>query len=122
MEEFSQERAIYLQIADYGAQRVLDGDWAEGVRVPSARELSVQMAVNRLTVMRAYEHLTAAGVLEPRRGAGYYVSADAREKVRQARREEFFARRLPEVFAEMRRLGVTIQDVAARWVGEQPSW
>jgi GntR family transcriptional regulator len=47
-----------------------------GDRLPSVRELARELAVNQNTVLRAYEKLTADGLLERRHGAGTYVSDD----------------------------------------------
>ena len=45
-------------------------------RLPATRELSKALGVSRVTVSLAYEQLTAEGYLEPRPGAGTFVSAD----------------------------------------------
>lgn len=46
-----------------------------GARVPSIRALARTLGVSPFTVAEAYERLTAAGAIEPRRGSGYYVRA-----------------------------------------------
>lgn len=112
---FNTDTPIYRQIADFCITRILSGAWMPGQKVPSVRELAVQMAVNTHTVLKAFEFLQAHNLIEPRRGMGYYLAEDARERVNQLRREEFFDRRLSYLFDEMDMLGIDIADVVTRW-------
>lgn len=50
--DFEKKDAIYLQIADLICERILAGDWVEGERIPSVRELAVDLEVNPNTLMR----------------------------------------------------------------------
>ena len=53
--EFSQSQAIYLQIADFVCEKILLKEWPPESRIPSVRELAVQLEVNPNTVMRTFE-------------------------------------------------------------------
>lgn len=114
MMEFSQDKPIYRQIIDSCYARILSGRWQQGERVPSVRELAVEVAVNTHTVLKAYEFLQSHGIIVARRGLGFYLAPDAVEQVNAARREEFFAVTLPAVAAEMKLLGISIEEVAER--------
>ncbi|MBT9385238.1 PLP-dependent aminotransferase family protein [Pseudooceanicola sp. CBS1P-1] len=48
-----------------------------GDRMPSIRGLAAQMQVSPSTVVEAYDRLTAEGLLQPRRGAGFFVTRAA---------------------------------------------
>ena len=50
-------QAIYLQIADYVCEKVLLKEWLAEDKIPSVRELAVQLEVNPNTVARTYEFL-----------------------------------------------------------------
>lgn len=113
--EFSSNKPIYRQIADYAFARILGGEWQQGARVPSVRELAVTLAVNNNTVLKAMDFLQDQGVIYPRRGMGFYLADDARERVTATRRREFFADTLPAMFAEMEMLGISIGDIADAW-------
>lgn len=113
--EFSQDKPIYRQIVDYSFGRILTGEWREGERIPSVRELAVTVAVNSHTVLKAYEYLQAHDIIAPRRGMGFYLAADAVSRVNAARREEFFESALPSLFNEMKLLGISIDEVKAHW-------
>ncbi len=116
--DFKTDIPIYLQIVDYAYARILSGEWQPDCRVPSVRELGVQMAVNSHTVLKAYEDLEGHGVIVSRRGMGFFVTPDAPERVNADRREHFFNDTLPGIFTQMRLLGITIDDVVARFSAE----
>ena len=50
---------------------------APGARLPSIRAFSQAMAVSKSTVVEAYDRLAADGVIEARRGSGFYVAGHA---------------------------------------------
>lgn len=110
--EFSSDKPIYRQIADYFMAEILRGVWREGDKAPSVRELSVGLGVNTHTVLKAYDYLQDHGVIEARRGTGYYLTPGACSAVGALRREEFFDSSLPALFEQMRLLGVGMEEIA----------
>jgi len=55
-------------------QRIAEGGWQPGVRLPSERELVQQFGCARMTVHRALRELEAEGLIERRQGSGSYVA------------------------------------------------
>ncbi len=109
--EFKSDKPIFRQIVELCHNRILAGQWEDGQKIPSVRELSVELAVNTRTVLSAFEVLEQEGVIVTRRGLGYFLTEDAHEKVLAMRREEFFQTKVPEFVAEMRSLGITIEEL-----------
>lgn len=109
--EFKTDRPIYRQIIDYAFGCILGGGWTPGAKVPSVRELAVELAVNSHTILKAYDHLQDNGIIVPRRGMGFFLAEDARERVDAERRREFFDSELHEVFARMDMLGIGIDEI-----------
>ena len=107
--EFNSNKPIYLQIADTICEQILSGQLAPDDRVLSVREYGVQIGVNPNTIMRSYEKLTDDGIIYNRRGIGYFVCPDAREKVLAALRAEFIDCQWPEVLRKIRLLGLDIE-------------
>ncbi|HEV2554851.1 MAG TPA: PLP-dependent aminotransferase family protein [Bosea sp. (in: a-proteobacteria)] len=58
-------------------QRIAGRMLAPGARLPSIRALAGTMAVSKSTVVEAYDRLAAEGVIEARRGSGFYVAGHA---------------------------------------------
>jgi len=110
--EFNQPKGIYQQIADQIRDRILAGEWAGGERIPSVRELAVSVGVNPNTVTKSYQALLDRDIIENQRGLGYFVTADAKQKILDEIKTEFVRDELPRVFRAMRVLGMRLEDLA----------
>lgn len=109
--EFSDNQAIYLQIADLFCENILLKKWNPGDRIPSVREMAVHIEVNPNTVMRTYNFMQDKGIIFNKRGIGYFVSDDGFEKTRSLRKEDFVNQELPKIFKEMELLNLTMEDL-----------
>ncbi|MEC3882058.1 GntR family transcriptional regulator [Parapedobacter sp. 10938] len=113
--EFKSKDAIYLQIADYVNEHILLGRWVVNEKIPSVRELAADLQVNPNTVMRTYEHLQQSGVIFNKRGIGFFVAEQAKRHIKKQQRERFLERDLPEFFRNMYLLGISPDEIAARY-------
>lgn len=109
--DFKQQKAIYMQIADYILDNILAERLQTGDRVQSVREMASTVQVNPNTVVRTYNYLQDEGIIFNQRGIGYFVSDDAYEKTRQLKKESFTKQHLPEVFKMMRLLQIDFEDL-----------
>jgi DNA-binding transcriptional regulator YhcF (GntR family) len=109
--EFSQNKPIYLQIADGINEKILSGEIREGDRILSVRELGGELGVNPNTAMRSYEKLTMDGIIYNQRGIGYFVSKGAREIALEKMRSDFLDNELPQILRKMRLLELKAEDV-----------
>ena len=55
-------------------ERIAQGGWEPGVRLPSERELVQEFGCARMTVQRALRELEEEGLIERRQGSGSYVA------------------------------------------------
>lgn len=115
--EFNQPKGIYLQIADRMRDRILQGEWQPGERIPSIRELAVDIGVNPNTVTKSYQSLMERDIIENQRGLGYFVAAGARDKILADLKEEFVREELPRVFKTMRLLDMELGELALHYNG-----
>lgn len=99
--DFRESQPIYLQIADHVCEKILLREWKPDSRIPSVRELAVQLEVNPNTVMRTYEHLQQQDIIYNQRGIGYYVAANAQKTALKYRKSEFTEKDLPVLFRNM---------------------
>lgn len=113
--QFNNDKPIYLQLADRLADDIVGGVYNDDDRVPSVREYAVQTEVNTNTAVKAYDELSRGEIIYNRRGLGYFVTPGARERIAAARRHEFMHAVLPEVFRQMRLLGIGMDDVEREW-------
>ena len=68
-----QDHRLPAQLAARFAQRIETHALRPGTRLPSIRSCARESRVSRSTVVEAYDRLIAAGLIESRRGSGFYV-------------------------------------------------
>jgi DNA-binding transcriptional regulator YhcF (GntR family) len=79
--------------------------------VQSIRDLASDFEVNSNTVLRSYTILSDAGVIENKRGIGFFVTEDAEQKIRERKRMEFFKTDLPEFISKIKLLKLNKNDL-----------
>ncbi len=109
--EFNQPKGIYQQIADQVSDRIAGGEWSAGEKIPSVREMAVNLGVNPNTVARSYQSLLDEGIIENRRGIGYFVGEEAQEKIMDDMRKIFIEEDLPRIFEMMEKIGMDIREL-----------
>jgi DNA-binding transcriptional MocR family regulator len=78
-----QDHRLPAQLAARLAQRIETHALRPGTRLPSIRTCAVESRVSRSTVVEAYDQLIAAGLIESRRGSGFYVRLRPNHAVRR---------------------------------------
>ena len=68
---------IYRQIAEQVEALVAGGSLQPGATLPSVRTVAAELAINPMTVSKAYSQLEAAGLVERLRGRGMQVCGRA---------------------------------------------
>ncbi|GAB6611943.1 PLP-dependent aminotransferase family protein [Bacillus cereus] len=63
----------YRQIIDYMKEKIENGEWPIGSKIPSQRQLAKLFHVNRSTVINALDELMADGLIQGQIGAGTIV-------------------------------------------------
>ncbi len=112
---FSNDKAIYIQMADRLCDEIISGQYQDDARIPSVREYAVLLQVNTNTAMKAYDQLARDEIIYNKRGLGYFVKAGAKQRIMNVRRKEFMESTLPKLFRNMRMLGIDIDDIVAAW-------
>ena len=112
---FSNDKAIYIQMADRLCDEILSGVYKDDDRIPSVREYAVLLEVNTNTAVKAYEQLAREEIIYNKRGLGYFVTPGAKKQILKARKQEFMKEKLPELFRQMRLLDISITDITTVW-------
>ena len=89
-EILTQEKSIYLQIAEMIETDILRDILLEEERVPSTNELAKLYAINPATAAKGVNILVDEGILYKKRGIGMFVAEGAKENILNRRRNEFF--------------------------------
>jgi DNA-binding transcriptional regulator YhcF (GntR family) len=109
--EFRDDQAIYLQIADTVCENILVGKWKPLDRIPSVRDIAVEIEVNPNTVVKTYIYLQEKGIIFNKRGVGYFISEDGLEKTLALLKENFVFNELPRFFKTMHLLNLSLDDM-----------
>jgi GntR family transcriptional regulator len=102
---------IYLQLKERIRHEVTTGRLAPGTRLPTVRELAIELMINANTVSRVYSELTKEGYLESRQGSGTYVRK-VDSGLREARRDRLHEL-LKEIVGEALNLGYSRERLVA---------
>lgn len=70
---------LYTQVLEQVKSMIAQGVYKKGDLLPSEKELIEMMGVSRITVRKALQILSEAGVIETRKGKGSFVAVDASE-------------------------------------------
>ena len=108
---FRNDKAIYLQIADYFYENILTHEIDSDERIPSVRDLAIETEVNPNTVMRTYKHLQDNNIIYNKRGIGYFISEDAFQITHNMKKEEFINDKLPEFFKSLKNLNISMPEI-----------
>lgn len=109
---FTEDRPIFLQLADRLEEGILSGAYPEESQVPSITEYSVNYRINPATALKGINLLVDAGLLYKKRGVGMFVAIGAQEKLRGQRRERFYHDYIETAVREARNLGLTAAELA----------
>ena len=99
---------IYEQIKNCYMNMILSGALKEGDKLPSVRELAVELAINPNTIQRAYRELERDGCIYSVAGKGSFVSGGGDMR---AKRIEECRVSLTQTVRELLSLGATKQEI-----------
>lgn len=102
----------YRQVIDQILGAITTGKLKPGDRLPTVRQLAVDLAINPNTVVRAYKELEIRGVLATQQGIGTFISTEQvtpDEMERQRRLTQLASEFVARAAAE----GFTVADLAA---------
>ena len=101
---------FYRQIIEQVKFAIARGDLGPGDRLPTVRQLAVDLSINPNTVIRAYREMEIEGVLDMHQGSGTYVSGEP-PKIDEVERERMLDQILTELMARASDYGFTLDDV-----------
>jgi DNA-binding transcriptional regulator YhcF (GntR family) len=113
--DYKTDKPIYLQIADFVCERILQSIWKAEERIPSVRELSVTLSVNPNTIVKSLEFLENKQIIFQKRGIGYFVESAGLQRIREKYKTEFLNDDLPNLFKKMRWLDITMSEIQQKY-------
>ena len=109
--DYRDARPIYVQIMDRFRDQISAGVLKSGEKLPSVRELAVQLSINPNTIQRSYRLLEAEGWIATVPGKGCFVCG-LKEYTNEQRQELLTA--FDKAAAALLQLGMSRAELAAR--------
>ena len=104
---------FYRQIVEQIKFAVARGGVEAGERLPTVRQLAVDLAVNPNTVVRAYRELEIERVIRTQQGSGTFVGEE-RPEIDALERRRMLDQIVTDLLARASSYGFTLEDVAER--------
>ncbi len=102
---FTQDKAVYLQIAERITMSILSGRFKPSEQIPSVRQLALTAAVNPNTVQHAFSDLEDEGIIVSKGTQGRFVTDDI--SVIEQSRKNLTKKLLNEFLSKAKELSVT---------------
>jgi len=112
--KWDENQPIYRQIRVRVEEMILDGLLGDGDPLPSVRTVAAEFQLNPLTVLKGYQELVDAGLVEKQRGKGMFVLPGARDRLLATARQQFAAEQWPRVLETIERLGLDLDELVGR--------
>lgn len=109
--DFSNEKPIYLQIAESIEDDIIRGVIEEETQIPSTNQMAVIYKINPATAGKGINLLVDRGILYKRRGIGMFVAGGARKKILEERKSSFYSNYIVTLLDEARNLGIGIEEL-----------
>jgi GntR family transcriptional regulator len=101
---------FYRQIIEQVKFAIARGDLEPGDRLPTVRQLAVDLSINLNTVVRAYRELEIEGAIETQQGSGTFVGRK-RPRIDDLERQRMLDQILTELLARASDYGFTLDEV-----------
>lgn len=108
-EAFQSSKPIYMQIADKICQQIVRNDLRPGDKLPSVREMAIQIGVNPNTIQRTYSELERMEIVETKRGQGTFVVKN--DRVIGALKQEWQTEIISTFVNSLKELGFTKEEI-----------
>lgn len=106
--DYQDRRPIYEQVTEKFRVLILRGVIEPGTRMPSVRQLAMELSINPNTIQRAYMELEQEGLIYPVKGKGNFV-ADT-EQIRRKSRADY-EQELREIVRKGHALGIEEEEL-----------
>lgn len=111
MFSFTDDKPLYLQIAEQLEDAIFTGAYEEETQIPSTTELSVSLQMNPATVLKGMNILVAENIIYKKRGLGMFVCVGAKEKIRRKRQENFYDDFVIPLLEEAKKLDLSANEI-----------
>ena len=107
--KFEDNIPIYQQIIEFIKLKLITKEWEAEQKLPSVRDMAVQLGVNPNTIQRAYMELEREEYIYSKRGMGNFVTGD--NKKIESLSEKAAEKIVNDFIREMKKMGFNTEDI-----------
>jgi DNA-binding transcriptional regulator YhcF (GntR family) len=111
--EFSNDRPIYLQIADSIENDIIKDIIEEESQIPSTNQMAILYKINPATAGKGINMLVDQGILYKKRGIGMFVSTGAKRIIKEKRKSDFYEKYIASLLEEAKNLDIGIDELVS---------
>ena len=106
---FHGETPIYTQICEYLKMQILSKNYLPKQKLPSVRDLSLELEVNPNTVQKALAELESIGLIFTERTNGKYVTGDEK-RIEEVKRETV-QKAVNDFYGSLKKIGLRKDEI-----------
>lgn len=106
--DYQDKRPIYEQVVEKIQNLIARGILKADERIPSVRDMAIELSINPNTIQKAYQELERMGYIYTIKGRGKYVSPA--ESWHSDRKDEYMED-LKEALTELKAIGATREEI-----------
>lgn len=107
--DYQDKRPLYEQIIEKFQNLIVRGILTGDSKLPSVRNLAIDLSINPNTIQRAYQELERMGFIYTVKGRGNFVSSDTSWKRNE---KENNIKELNTILVKLKELGITQKEIA----------
>lgn len=111
--KFDDKIPIYLQIQNYLNHQIIAGKIKPGEKLPSVRQLAVDVTANVNTVQRSLSQMTDERIIESQRGRGNFVTTDT-DRISKLK-DRLVREQLSVAYEQLHSLNLTDEEIIAEF-------
>lgn len=109
--DYQDRRPIYEQVTEKFRILILRGALKPGEKMPSVRQLAMELSINPNTIQRAYMALEQEGLIYPVKGKGNFVADSTQIKLLEHRA---YLEQFEEIVGKGKKLGLSQEELITR--------
>lgn len=107
--KFDNNMPIYIQIMNWIKEQIVTNVFCSGSKLPSVRDMSMQLNVTPNTIQRVFRELETEGIIYTQRGIGVFITED-NKKISDLR-FNMSERLVGKFFVSMKTLGFNDEEI-----------
>lgn len=108
---FNNNEPIFIQIAKWIENRIVDGTYKEEEQIISTTEMSILYKVNPATILKGYNLLIDKQIIYKKRGLGMFVSTGALNLLVDNKKNNLFSKEVNDLIKQAKALKITKEEL-----------